>query len=101
MSKNVKLIMKYNPRLPELNFFLKKLMPLVYTDPTLKTIFPQSCINLVFKRNQSLKKLLAPSLYPNKKVIRTNSITSCKKCDICQNYICSNYFTCIVPVDVR
>ena len=49
--------MKYNPRLPDLNIFLKKLMPLLYTDPTLKTIFPQNCINSVFKRNQSLKKL--------------------------------------------
>ena len=30
------------------------------------------------KRNQSLKELLAPSLYPNKKVVRTNSITTCR-----------------------
>ena len=97
VSKNVKLIMKYNPRLPDLNSLLKKHMPLLYTDPTLKTIFPQGCINSVFKRNQSLKELLAPSLYPNNKVNRANSITSCNKCDICKNYlICSNYFTCSV-----
>ena len=93
-SKSVKLIMKYNPRLPDLNILLKKHMPLLYIDITLKTIFPQGCINSVFKRNQSLKELLAPSLYPNKKVIRTNSITSCNKCDNCKNYlICSDYFT--------
>ena len=49
VSKNVKLIMKYNPRLPDLNTSLKKHMPLVSTDPTLKTIFPQGCINSVFK----------------------------------------------------
>ena len=86
--------MKYNPRLPDLNSLLKKHMPLLYTDPTLKTIFPQGCINSVFKRNQSLKELLAPSLYPNNKVNRANSITSCNKCDICKNYlICSNYLT--------
>ena len=97
VSKNVKLIMKYNPRLPSLNSLLKEHMPLLYTDPTLKTIFPQGCINSVFKRNQSLKELLAPSLYPNNKVNRANSITSCNKCDICKNYlICSNYFTCSV-----
>ena len=89
--------MQYNPRLPGLNSLLKKHMPLLYTDPTLKTIFPQGCINSVFKRNQSLKKLLAPSLYPKKKVNRANSITSCNKCDICKKYlICSNYFTCSV-----
>ena len=51
-------------------------------------------MNSVFKRNQSLKELLLPYLYPNKKVIRTNLITSCNKCDMCKNYlICSNYFT--------
>ena len=72
-------------------------MPLLYTDPTLKTFFPQGCTNSVFKRNQSLKELSAPSLYPNSKVNRANSITSCNKCDICKNYlICSNYFTCSV-----
>ena len=72
-------------------------MPLPYTDLTLKTIFSQGCINSVFKRNQSLKELLAPYLYPNNKVNRANSITSCNKCDICKNYlICSNYFACSV-----
>ena len=40
VSKNVKLIMKYNPRLSDLNSLLKKHLPSLYTDPTLKTIFP-------------------------------------------------------------
>ena len=89
--------MKYNPRLPDLNSLLKKHMSLLYTDPTLKTIFLQGCINSVFKRNQSIKELLALSLYPNNKVNRANSTTSCNKCDICKNYlICSNFFTCSV-----
>ena len=97
VRRNVKLIMKYNPRLPDLNSLLKKHMPLLYTDPTLKTIFPQGCINSVFKRNQSLKELLAPSLYPNNVSNKANSITSCNKRDICKNYlICSNYSTCSV-----
>ena len=97
MSKIVKLIMKYNPRLPDLNSLLKKHTPLLYTDPTLKTIFPQGCINSVFKRNQTLNELLAPSLYPNNKVNRANSITSCNKYDIWKTYlICCNYLTCSV-----
>ena len=50
VGKNVKFIMKYNPRLPNLNSFLKKHMPLLYTDPTLKNIFPQGCINSVFEK---------------------------------------------------
>ena len=40
VSKNVKLIMKHNPRLPDLNSLLKKHMPLLYKDSTLETIFP-------------------------------------------------------------
>ena len=82
VSKNVKL-----------DNLLKKRMCLLYTNPTLKTVFLQGCINSAFKRNQSVKELLVPSLYPNKKVIRTNSITGCNNCNICKNYlICSNKF---------
>ena len=93
VSKSVKVIMKYNPRLADLSSLLKKHMPLLYTGPTLKTIFLQGCINSVFKRKS------VPSLYPNKKVIRTNSIPSCNicRCGICKNYlICSNCFTCSI-----
>ena len=57
-------------------------MPLAYTHPPLKTIFPQGCIYSIFKKKKSVKELLAPSLYPNKKGIRTNLITSCYKFDI-------------------
>ena len=53
VSKSVKLLMKYNPRLPDLNSLLKKHLLLLYTDPTLRTIFPEGCIYSVFKRNQS------------------------------------------------
>ena len=60
--------MKYNPRLPDHDSLLKKLMLLQYTDLTLETAFLQGCINLVFKRNQPLKELLAPYFYPNNKV---------------------------------
>ena len=59
MNKNVKLIIKYNPKLSDLNSLLKKYMPLVCTDITFKTIFPQGCIDSIFKRNMSLKELLA------------------------------------------
>ena len=38
VSKNVKLIIKYNPRLPDLNNLLKKHIHSLYTDATLKTI---------------------------------------------------------------
>ena len=97
MSRNVKLIMKYNPRLSDLNSLLKKHAFTIQRPHVQKTIFLQGCINSVFKRNQSLKELLAPSLYPNNVSNKVNSITSCNKRDICKNYlICSNYSTCSV-----
>ena len=77
--------------LPDINKLLKKHMSLLYKYPTLRTIFPQGYFNSVFKRNKSLNELLASSLYPKKKLIRTNSITNYK------NYLIhSNYFTCSV-----
>ena len=45
-------------------------------DPILKAVSSQCCVGSVFERNQSLKELLAPSLNPNKKIAKTNSITS-------------------------
>ena len=85
--------MNYNAMLPDLNSLLKMHMPLMYTDPTLKLFFCKA-VTVFIKRNQLSKGLLAPSLYPNKKVIRTNAITGFNKCDICKNdLICSNYFT--------
>ena len=98
VSQNVELIKKYNPRLPDLNSLLKKHLPLRYTDAASKAISPKGCINSVFKRNQSLKEILAPCLYPNNKVNRPNFMTSCTKCDIYKNYLIgSNYLTCNVP----
>lgn len=69
-------------------------MVLPHTDATVKTIFQQGCICSVFKRSQSLQELLATSLNRNKKFVRTNSVTSCNKFDICRNHIfCSNCIT--------
>lgn len=80
-------MMKYNPMFPDISSFLKKQIPLLYT--------LQDLISSMFKRNQSFKELLGPSLYLNKNIVEPNSVTSCNKCDIHKNYlICSNYFTC-------
>ena len=40
-NKSAKLIKKYNRWLPDINKLLKRPKLLVYTDPTLKTIFPK------------------------------------------------------------
>ena len=57
------------------------------SDDYLKKLFPANIFSTIFKRNKNLKEILAPSKYPNPKNSRQNSITSCKKCDICKNYI--------------
>ena len=57
-------------------------------------IFLQGCISPALKRNQSLKKRSAKSVSSNKKIVRTNSISSCEKRNICKNHlICFNDYT--------
>ena len=64
VSKNVKLVMKYNLRLPDLNSLLKKHLPLIYKDPTLKTIFLQGCINSVFEKKSVIKGVISTLFIP-------------------------------------
>ena len=67
-------------------------------DPILKAVSSQRCVGSVFERNQSLKELLAPSLNPNKKIAKTNSITSFNNGEIWKGYnyfIGYNYLICI------
>ena len=50
-----------------------------------------------FRRNKNLKELLSPSLFPNRKSTKSNSIINCNSCDICNNYmVFKNMFTCAV-----
>ena len=54
----------YNLNLPCMNTFIKKHLPLLHSDDNLKTSFPTETFNVVYRRNKSLKELLAPSLFP-------------------------------------
>ena len=87
----------YNPSLPNMDTLVKKYLPLLHSDKNLKELFPASAFNTIYRRNKNLKELLSPSLYPNRKSTKSNSIISCNSCDICKNYmVFENMFTCTV-----
>ena len=75
----------YNPSLPNMDTLVKKYLPLLHSDENLKELFPASAFNTTYRRNKDLKELLSPSLYPNRKSTKSNSIISCNTCDICKN----------------
>ena len=87
----------YNPSLPNMDTLVKKYLPLLHSDENLKELFPASAFNTIYRRNKNLKELLSPSLFPNRKSTKSNSIISCNSCDICKNYmVFENMFTCTV-----
>ena len=83
----IKFLTTYNPSLPKIDGIIRKHLPLLHSDDSLKKLFPANIFSTIFKRNKNLKEILAPSKYPNPKNSRQNSITSCNKCDICKNYM--------------
>ena len=86
-----------NPSLPDMDTLVKKYLPLLHSDENLKELFPASAFNTIYRRNKNLKELLSPSLFPNRKSTKSNSIISCNSCDICNNYmVFENMFTCTV-----
>ena len=93
----IKFLTTYNPGLPKIDGIIRKHLPLLHSDDSLKKLFPANIFSTIFKRNKNLKEILAPSKYPNPKNSRQNSITSCNKCDICKNYmVFDRTFRCTV-----
>ena len=92
----IKFITTYNPRLPDINSLLKKHLPILHSDDSMKEVFPTNSITTIYKRNNNLREILSPSLYPViKRDSSSSSVTSCGKCDICKNFlVISNKFTC-------
>ena len=50
-------------------------------------IFSSKSIKTLCRREKNLKEILSPSLFPAKPKNSGSCITSCKKCDICKNYL--------------
>ena len=93
----IKFLTTYNPSLPKIDGIIRKHLPLLHSDDSLKKLFPANIFSTIFKRNKNLKEILAPSKYPNPKNSRQNSITSCNKCDTCKNYMAfDRTFKCTV-----
>ena len=60
-------------------------------------MFPSKSTKSFYRREKDLKEILSPSLFPAKPKNSESCITSCKKCDICKNYlITDNKFECKV-----
>ena len=83
----IKFLTTYNPGLPKIDGIIRKHLPLLHSDDSPQKLFPANIFSTIFKRNKNLKEILAPCKHPDPKNSRQNSITSCKKCDICKNYM--------------
>ena len=60
----IKFVTKCNPRLPKIDGIIKKHISILQSDDALKTVFPKDCFITIYKRNENLKELIAPSIYP-------------------------------------
>ena len=85
-------IMKWDPRLPNLNAVIRKNLKLLYSDPENKKIFPQKSFMVSYKRSRNLKEILVPTKLPKTDYTPTQNgkhpgcfKCSAKNCDICQN----------------
>ena len=70
-------------------------LSILHTDQSVKKSFPSKSIKTFYRREKNLKEILSPSLFPAKPKNNESCTTSCKKCDICKNYlITDNNFKC-------
>ena len=96
---NVNLVIVYNPIIKNLETVIRNYLPILYSDPKMKNIFPEGSINITYKRGKSLRKLISPSMFTQAQAESHSIVSKCKskRCDICQNYlVCKNEFTCTV-----
>ena len=78
---DVKFITTYNRALPNINKIIKNNLSILYTDETMKKIFPPNTIDA-----KILRKFYHLLCFLKVKQIE-NSITSCNKCDTCKNFL--------------
>ena len=85
-------VMKWDPRLPNLNAVIRKNLKLLYSDH--EKIFSKKSFMVSYKRSRNLKEILVPPKLPKTDYASTQNWNhpgcfecSAKKCDICQNYL--------------
>ena len=88
-SFNVNLLTVYNPIIKNLKTVIRNNLPILYSDPRMKNIFPEGGINITYKRGKSLREFISPSMFPQTQVEPHSVVSKCKskRCDICQNYL--------------
>ena len=92
---DLKFITTYDPALPNIHNIVENNLSILHTDENMKKIFPSKSIKTLYRREKNLKEILSPSLFPAKPKNSESCITSCKKRDICKNYlITDNEFKC-------
>ena len=58
------LVTVYNPLLNNLQKVLMNNLPLLYSDPDMRAVFPEGSINVTYRRRKNLKELISPFLFP-------------------------------------
>ena len=83
--------------MPNIHNIIQNNLSILHTDENMKNIFPSKSIKTLYRREKNLKEILSPSLFLAKPKNSESCITSCKKCDICKNYLLTdNNFKCKV-----
>ena len=97
---NINLVTVYNPIVKTYKLSSEiTCLPILYSDPEMKNIFPEGSINVTYERDKSLREVISPSMFPQAQIESHSMVSKCKfkRCDICQNYLVSkNEFTCTV-----
>ena len=92
---DLKFITTNNLAWPHIHNIIQNNISILNTDQNMIKIFPSKSIKTLYRREKYLKEILSPFLFPAKSKNNGNCITSCKKCDICKNYlIIDNKFEC-------
>ena len=58
---------EFIPLLLDLNKLIRNRLPLLYSDPKMKIVFPEKSIKTIYKRGKNLKQILSPSSFPSTK----------------------------------
>ena len=62
-ASKIKCVTKYHPMLLKIDVIFKKLISILHSDDALKTLFPKDCFSTIYKRNETLKEWIEPSIY--------------------------------------
>ena len=62
-KESFNLVTVYNPILNNLQKVIKNNLPLLYSDPDMRVVFPEGSINVTYRQEKNLKALISSSLF--------------------------------------